>query len=434
MPVSLLLGKARCKKWGVAHVGSFFSWLDYSDRERRRVLDVVRSLSERDTRDELGLATVRDALSDLLAPGISTIQTRARYFLFIPWLYQALEARLRRKSGTVSKDWVARQARKAEISLIEPLTESEDSEGTIGREAGKSLQRLPSSVYWNGLAEWRIRLCPWTIDQYHHRLAVSGPPARPAGDDKPHALPNWHAGLPDPPLDFPDTATMALRFEDAEYLRERILQKHSGSLLGQLVLTEQDLSEARVPWEILDRGIGLPPDIANVVRHAREFSLAMHGVVLIYNLMLAEAPSQPRDEWVGRYRSLLEDWAAEVDRHSQAFAVWNRRDFWRTVHRTRPQVPTTSHNFIDAWLDRLFAADRPLQLADDPSVRNLIANRERQLKKAQARLHNPRQLELWNGDAGSGTARMSYRWSYMRSHLDDIHTGLKRSRPEARGA
>ena len=70
---------------------STFTWLDYSEQERRKMLDVIELFGERTTRDELGLGGVRDAFADLLFPGTSTIQTRAKYFLFVPWVYQLLE-------------------------------------------------------------------------------------------------------------------------------------------------------------------------------------------------------------------------------------------------------------------------------------------------------------------------------------------------------
>ena len=72
---------------------STFTWLDYSEREKRKMLDVIDLFGEQDTRDELGIGTVRDAFADLLFPGTSTIQTRARYFLFVPWMYLELERR-----------------------------------------------------------------------------------------------------------------------------------------------------------------------------------------------------------------------------------------------------------------------------------------------------------------------------------------------------
>ncbi|PLY13886.1 MAG: hypothetical protein C0631_12735 [Sedimenticola sp.] len=83
-------------------MASTFAWLDHSESDRRKALDVVDLFGEQGTRDELGIGTVRDALADSLFPGISTIQTRAKYLLIIPWIYQALEAG-RTKSSDVAR-------------------------------------------------------------------------------------------------------------------------------------------------------------------------------------------------------------------------------------------------------------------------------------------------------------------------------------------
>ena len=45
-------------------MASTLSWLDYSERDRRKALDVVDLFREQATRDELGIGTVRDALAD----------------------------------------------------------------------------------------------------------------------------------------------------------------------------------------------------------------------------------------------------------------------------------------------------------------------------------------------------------------------------------
>ena len=70
---------------------STFTWLDYSEHERRKMLDVIALFDERTTRDELGLGGVRDAFADRLFPGNSTIQTVAKHFLFVPWIHLHLE-------------------------------------------------------------------------------------------------------------------------------------------------------------------------------------------------------------------------------------------------------------------------------------------------------------------------------------------------------
>ena len=71
---------------------SSFTWLDYSEHERRRALDVISLFKYQDTRDELGLASIRHAFAECFFPGTTTIQTRARYFLFVPWLCLELES------------------------------------------------------------------------------------------------------------------------------------------------------------------------------------------------------------------------------------------------------------------------------------------------------------------------------------------------------
>ena len=55
------------------------------------MLGVVELFRDRDTVDELGVGVVRDTFSDLLFPGTSTLHSRGRYVLFIPWIYQAIE-------------------------------------------------------------------------------------------------------------------------------------------------------------------------------------------------------------------------------------------------------------------------------------------------------------------------------------------------------
>lgn len=63
---------------------SSLGWVDFSSEDRTRVQEVLALLKQPGTLDELGIGQVRDAFSDLLFPGFSTIQTRARYFLAVP--------------------------------------------------------------------------------------------------------------------------------------------------------------------------------------------------------------------------------------------------------------------------------------------------------------------------------------------------------------
>ena len=123
---------------------STFAWLDHDEGERRRMMEVVNLFREKGTLDELGIGTVRDTLSEHFFPGTSTIQSRARYFLFIPWVYGLLER------DRVPSNRADGRARKLQWRLVQSLQAGGEgaSKGVIGIEAGEHLLRLPSTIYW----------------------------------------------------------------------------------------------------------------------------------------------------------------------------------------------------------------------------------------------------------------------------------------------
>src|SRR6266851_5754216 len=142
---------------------SLINWLDYSEEDQRRVREMLQLFSNTGTVDDLGIGTVRDAISNALFPGTSVIQTRARYFLFIPWLFQRAE-----------RDYPQRLIAKAtdmERNLVEALRVGGDLEGLIGREAGKNVRTLPSAIFWGGLIRYGIFLVPsLSITQYGRQV------------------------------------------------------------------------------------------------------------------------------------------------------------------------------------------------------------------------------------------------------------------------
>ena len=268
-------------------MGSSFTWLDYSEREQRRMLDVIGLFQEKETRDELGIGVVRDAFADMLFPGTSTIQTRARYFLFVPWIYRNLE---RRKARTAE---ISAEARKREVRLIYALLDAGETEGVIGRFARSNLKRLPSSVYWQGLGIWGIRSFPGSQEQYHGSLDAFYEQQRRTqrtddGDPVEDAVRNWHAGLPPAPADLLEGASFELGRGEAEYLRERIMANVPDSLLAFLVDRDHGGASPTFPW-LHPRFGDLPSALQAQLRHARNFSETIHGASLLYNLMLADA-------------------------------------------------------------------------------------------------------------------------------------------------
>ena len=398
-------------------MASTFAWLDFSDKERRDALEVIDLFREEDTRDELGLGVIRDAFADLLFPGTSTIQTRTRYFLFVAWLLKEFEDR-----RTSAADW-ARRARNQQGRLRDSLIAGGEENGVIGYRAGLHVQRLPHSVYWQGLRRWGIFRFHGSEEEYRRSLDVGyrrRGRSRRADDGEPVDdgwAPNWDPHLPPAPDDLLKATTFALESDEADYMIHRIATRAADSLLYHLIEIEALVDEeAAFVWEHIDAEL-LPHPLRSQVAHARNFSESMHGASLLYNLMLAE--EKDSDDWVEGYRTRLASWWDTLQLRRSSMSSWNRDDFWQTVREAGARVKLPTQGFVLAWWNLAFAANGIEALMASSDARELITDREHRLKRVRARIGNPRALELWNGAAG--TAQLDYRWGRpVKVLLNDI--------------
>lgn len=400
------------------NMASLVAWLDASSEDQRRMREIVNLFSEHDSRDELGIGQIRDALSDTLFPGTSTLLTRARYMLLVPWAFISSA-----KPGLDAAD-IAPRVERNERNLIVSLKRDTNGDGLLGRSAGAALKTLPSSIYWAALRRYGILNDP-TLSQAD---AIGTEIQLPLSedDDQPRLAGPWSATLPAVPQGFPDNTAggFDLSRSEAEWLHDRMLEGSEGSLLAHLV-DHRPQAESAAPW--LDPAtLGASAEVADNLRHARMFSLAMNGASLLYNLLLAEAyEAAGHDRITGSvdmYQLRLSEWQNQRDLVSADLAIWRRTDFWNLVQAENPRAGT-SKAFVDGWLDAV-TANGSLNIADSGALRSFIDHRERRHKGRQARLQNPRLLENWQG--ASGAAPLTYRWRQVRVILNDLHDGLER--------
>jgi Family of unknown function (DUF6361) len=412
---------------GVASIGnrgsrltSSFGWVDYSERDKRLMTEVIDVFGEHETRDEFGIGTIRDALSDLFFPGTNTMQTRAKYFLFVPWIYTALE-----KKGVRSSD-VAARARQDEVALIRALMESGLSDGVIGRYSQERLQRLPSNIYWLGLGLWAIRRWPGGQTDYHQSLdafyARLGMTVR--NDDEEAvdgARRNWDT-LPSTPAGFPTGATFDLSADEALYLRDKIVLHCRDSLLAWLVLngTSWEPSETRYAWEHPQLG-EFPPATQTHLEQARSLSLAMHGAALIYNLHLARLTKN--EELANEYAGAVERWSELIDAELRpSLDLWKLPELWHLVTGINPRVSPQARRFVERWVRHIETTQPASGLADSSEVLRLLRTREVALKGRRARLSHEDARQGWSEHAGIG--RLEYRWPVAQQIALDILSGL----------
>jgi hypothetical protein len=211
----------------------------------------------------------------------------------------------------------------------------------------------------------------------------------------------------------------ALTRLEAEWLRDRIITTCEDSLLADLLRRRARIAEkSEAPWA--DPACWeLPNELARVLRHAQMFANAMHGALLLYNLLVARkyetaGYNEVRDK-VADYTDRMTGWI-----NNYHVPHWDVDDMWATVRLNNPRISPVTVAFVDRWIT---ACRSPRSIPDDMDLHQLIERREISHKKAQARLARDEMLRRWTG--ASGVQLMNYRWGQIRRLVNDINSGLE---------
>ncbi len=400
---------------------SSLTWLDHDAAAADRSLRLLSFFKQPESRDELGIGGIRDAISDQLFPGTSTIQTRLRYMFFVPWLFGQLDER------TVSAAKFPGAAREAENLLLAALINNvaSDEAGVIGREAGSALKRMPSSVYWAGLSTWGLRTFDGTIAQYfgqadRRRALVRA--RRPSDDMESGEGPRgaWHVQLAKlRPEGFPEGADLDVTRAEAGFLLDRWRRECPDSLLTWLALDMTRRAPMPSPdriWEHVHLG-EFPEPLRRLVQDAQRFDSLIQGAALLYNLQLAELEGQ--DQWVDQHGTALMVWH---ETQMPRLRGWDLTTFWPKVLGKGHSVSPETQEFTREWLS--IASGMETNIAASRRARRLVELREGR-KGDRSRFKNQAARKQWGGSAG--LAPLNYRWSVARTFLSEWHDGWSRA-------
>lgn len=410
---------------------SSFTWLAVDAQQRRRMMEAVDQFRDESTVDDLGVGAIRDAFSDVLFPGTSTLHTRLRYVFFVPWLMQ--EASKRETVGEMVMRF--HDLERDFIGAMERGTEAGET-GIIGRRAGKDLQRAPSVLYGGALAQWGIvehGLTPrafFTRVEENRRLDARAPRAEDEGLVTDHVPEGIDPDLPAPPDGLLKSADFRLRSNEVSYLREAITRTNPGTLIARLaerrpVGWDEEGDAPQAPWapEFMDLlSSAADAELRSVVTLAERFSRHIHGASLLYNLLLAEATSADadrfRDDRVAHYRDELQVWAEETSSHP--FGPDDLSALGQLMAARRRSYTPGTRIFLERWSE---VSRIPHTVADSKAARDLVIGREHAVKKERARLRpgNLKALHAWSGASGAG--RMLFRWGNVTQLLQDLYDG-----------
>ena len=381
-------------------------------------------MNEPGTLDELGIGTIRDTIADTLFPGISTIQTRARYFLFIPWIMEMAEYG--------SPRYGEERVRRLQLQLCDALVKAHGAApGVIGRQAGAALQRWPLSIYWFGIVKWGIcrylgspqlyfedqrRPPTWQLTDRALEDPVEG--SRDEATDR--ARGNW-ASMPEPPPGFPEVATFTLTPEESRYLRDHVVLTHPQSYLAHILQfgSVGDSGTADYPWD--HPAVETVSEVLGAwLQDARLLSLIHQGATLLYNLMLAQALEH--EVGIERYFDGLTGWSEAIGSAESDLRRWDRGEMWRRLWGENPRLRTRTREFVDRWYT-LAATPGDVPIWESQEALRLIRDREHALKGGRARLTYAEARDRRRGYPVSG--RMEFRWTQVQRITSDILAPLE---------
>jgi len=402
-------------------MASIFSWVDFSDEDREKMVQIIRQLRQPDTIDELGIGSVRDSMANILFPGTTTIQTRAKYMLFVPWILKKME------KNRIPSENISQRVKQEENKLCKSLLEMGFKDGVIGAIAGEGLQRFPSSIYYAGLQTWGIRKFRGSLNDYYQGLnsyyhLKKGNITR---DDQEVLLyrnfgENWDEGIPESPEELPGKEGLDLTKNEAQYLLEKLLINCRESLLTNIIYLRKTARKDFV-WKdtFIDK---LNNDLQIKVMHAQNFSEIMQGAALVYNYLLAK--KMESEELINKYKEKLAEWQMVMSSRAEIFINWNLEHFWNLVYFERTiNVSSRTKRFIDQWIGIVLKNIDDIFINKE-EINHLIYEREKEVKGRRSRLKNPDYFAKWSGAAG--IQQLDYRWRVVKKIINDIILGLNK--------
>lgn len=411
---------------------SSIGWIDFSSEHRDKVRTVIDFLSAPGVLDELGIGVIRDSFADQMFPGITTIQTRAKYFTMIAIMlrdYQEEEKPKRRPKSL--ERYLEEHEKWCRIQLVEAHGEGRQNLGIIGGTFGLNPQqdviRKPSSIYWNGLRQFgfvspkHLSLAEFSRrlqDEGKHLRSLLNETSKERGDDadaenREHLI-RIHA--PEVSDDYWDKLTIELNMEEATFLRDQITTHQSQSLIGQILMDDDIMDEVlQLPEDADFEDFSTLPFISELkqeklrqtVDHAHNFSFIMEGDHIRYNCLLQErfGTAEKRKEFEVEW----EEWRQQI---SDFPKTWDTEFMWQTAANQHRQIKNSTKRFVEAWIEQCREGVNDLKLCNA-----LVTEQERLNKKSRARLRkdNNEGINQW-----VGLRQSSYRLNNVRQLLRDI--------------
>lgn len=372
--------------------------------------------------DELGLGRIRDAFSNSMFPGMSTLQTRAKYFLLLPALYSFLE------KGKIQDARDARaKIRDYEISLTRRLIDGTPKEISWGIIGADSLQNRdgyvkydPAYVYQAGMETYGLVKSGGNVYRMiaERSIYYQNLPHKHKGNEETDDADDL-TGLTQLFLtcgenyDFQSKKplSISLTYKEAEFLKHQIVSHTQGSLMGYLLDSGLYISAIQCDFEALEMDLQgkIPEELFKTYVIALRFSRFAYLLRLRYAMLFdiavgAENAKQKETEFFDYFKT-----------HALNFTPDSIEEIIQSIS------PRVSEDTCKIFCRK---ASRLLNARDWGALDDLIMKREVETKTLKrSKLKNAGEHEP--GKPFEVPAPMSFRWNtIVRNVLKEIKEGL----------
>ncbi|RYE56751.1 MAG: hypothetical protein EOP48_07325 [Sphingobacteriales bacterium] len=400
-------------------------WIDFSPSHRDKVGAALDLLTPEGMVDELGLGSLRDSMANQLFPGISTIQTRAKYFFIVPYIlyeYQALMNNRQARGRSASK-YLEQREYEVMWDLADKYRYIKRS-GVIGatKFRKQKLVRRPSAIYWNGINLYKLLDSGGLSAEVFLRKASKGEfesllsqitNTEDPTDDADAEHENVFRLKIFPPKNWPADVSLDLTQEEAAFLSDNIISKAKGKMIATL-LTDQKV------WDVCDASENfmgfakaaysfLTPQNQEEVVLAHDFSELMCGAHITYNCLLQKRAFN---------NSILEDdWQAWLQELPHNMIAYDQFDLEKLLSYS-PRTRKSTIAFVRQWIDLVYNGG-----ADLAARNTLVEEQEFNVKRTKARIKYQKFDDV-KQNVWVGFRHLEYRFRNVQTIIGDIEEAL----------
>lgn len=403
-------------------------YINFSQEERNNIYKVIQAIRDHQAIDELGIGRIRDAFSNEMFPGMSTLQNRAKYFVLLPALYLSAEHEKYNNVNEVRQHILDLEIRLTR-QLLNGTPDASERRGITGstviNQAEKSSSRYvkydPSYIYWGGLVTFGMVKTDGNIYQliYERSQKNQNKPARwrsSTNDD--FESQDDEGGTGD--FQLCDAGGMKYNFDgktpipiqltkqEAEFIKRQIITSDSSkdSLLAY-ILRNEDLPLVSNWLDLGEIWQGLPNNFHIAYTLSARFSRFIYLLRTFYNYIYDKkmGNTDKADETLNRF----------VEYRDEKLQLLTRQKIGEVI------------SYVDSRVDdypvKNFCMNAAEYVEDNDleKLENCIVRREKKTKGAvRAKLTN---WKKYVGQEHADAGILDFRWSLVYSMINEIRKG-----------